>query len=477
MCQGSTPARPPLPGEEGQREEFPWQLGAVDAHCHPTDTMAAIANVPAMRARVLTIMATRSQDQDLVAQVAAQRSFSNRAALATPPTEDGSAVTDKIVPAFGWHPWFSHQLYDDTEGGNRTYDPSLASRGVEETVKQKQKHYSAVLTGKPDDAFITSLPDPISLNAFLAETRRRLTEFPLALIGEIGLDKGFRLPVPWTEEEYSKRDHGQTPGGRESRALTKYHVDTGHQVGILKAQLRLAGELGRAVSVHGVQGHGVLYDALASLWKGHEKEFLSKRQQRRIAEGAENFSDLSDASDDDLDVIDNVTDFANQGLRIDKPNKIDPNETEQSKDEKGKGDKQEGSDDKVEIILDAGHKPYEPKPFPPRICLHSFSSEVEQLKRYIKPEIPAKAYFSFSTGVNLLGPTESKSQDMEEKFVKVVKACPDDRILVESDLHIAGEEMDYFLEHMYRKVCNVKGWTLEKGIKQIRRNYEEFIFG
>ena len=55
--------------------------------------------------------------------------------------------------------------------------------------------------------------------------------------------------------------------------------------------------------------------------------------------------------------------------------------------------------------------------------------------------------------------------------------CPDDRILVESDLHVAGEAMDAALEAMYGKVCEVKGWELEEGIRRIGKNYEEFIFG
>src|SRR5437764_15320277 len=85
-----------------------WNVGVCDAHCHPTDVMTSIKDLGGMKAKVLTIMASRSQDQELVAQVASEY------ALASENEVDDSSSC-RVIPAFGWHPWVSHQIFDDRD--------------------------------------------------------------------------------------------------------------------------------------------------------------------------------------------------------------------------------------------------------------------------------------------------------------------------------------------------------------------------
>ncbi|KAK1991204.1 Metallo-dependent hydrolase [Colletotrichum falcatum] len=383
-------------------DAFPWQSGIYDAHCHPTDTMSTVETIPAMRASALTVMATRSQDQALVDELAASHGVRSKYAMSQ----------GHLIPSFGWHPWFSYQLFDDTvPEAERTYPQGQPDA--------KRRHYQAVLAPAPEDPnFLDALPAPRSLSAFLVDTRRRLQRHPLALVGEVGLDKAFRLPEGRTDADESSRDQTLTPGGRGGRRLAPQHVKMSHQVAVLKAQLALAGELGRSVSVHGVQAHGILHDALSSLWKGHEKEVVSRKKKRLVAEGAEDFDSEDEPEEDDF-----------------------------------------------------GRKVVPPRPYPPRICLHSYSGSAEMLKQYTNPAIPARLFFSFSSAINL------GTKAGADKIVDVLRACPDDSILVESDLHIAGDEMDARLEEMYRKVCEIKGWGLQEGVERIGRNYREFIFG
>lgn len=389
-------------GENETGGDFPWDIGVFDAHCHPTDTVSSIAEIPRMKATTLTVMATRGEDQDLVLQTAAT--------LADRETAINDSNIGRILPCFGWHPWFSHQIIDDTPGPIDIDIPSGAER--------KKAHYTKVLTPPPDDEFISTLPEPKPLSQLISETRSRLATHPLALVGEVGLDRAFRLPNPWRSEDLENRDAGMTPGSREGRKLSPHRVQPDHQKAILKAQLELAGELRRPVSVHSVQAHGAVFDIFKALWSGHERKLQSRRERQRRRSVADAHAD---------------------------------SEAEEEEEQ-------------------ASPQPGPPLPFPPRICMHSYSGPVNPVKQFLHPSNPSDVYFSFSTVINFNGPSAQKAID-------VIKALPDDRILIESDLHTAGAPMDELLEQIARQVCELRGWALRPGVQQLADNWKRFVYG
>lgn len=377
---------------------FPWKLGVFDAHCHPTDTLSSINDVPNMRTTALTIMATRGEDQELVSEAASRHGVTDR------DTSRWLDSSQRIVPSFGWHPWFSHHIVDDIEGNSRI---------------EKRAHYMSALTPAPeDDSFILHLPEPKLLSTLISETRSRLQRHPNALVGEIGIDRAFRIPTAWLPHEENSRDPSLTPGSREGRKLSNYRVQLSHQKLLLKAQLRLAGEMYRPVSIHSVQAHGAVLEVLQEVWAGHEKEVLSKRERKRRDNDKAAFVDSEDE----------------------------------------------------EKQRDSGLSNPQSLPFPPRICMHSYSGPPEPLKQFLHPANPAEIFFSFSHVINFSNPSTGKVEE-------VLKAVPDDRILVESDLHCAGQQMDDYLEEIVRSICKLRGWSLDKGVRILGANWQRFVFG
>ena len=361
--------------------------------------MSSIDSIPRMKTKVLTVMATRRQDQELVAGAADQyglRQYDIKGLCGE------NEVLGRVVPCFGWHPWFSHQIYDDSEFG----------LGQANATLDKASHYQAVLTPTPeDDGFISALPQPLLLSAYLGHMRDYLNRFPLALVGEVGLDRSFRIPNDWTLGQQEERDPSLTPGGREGRRLSPYRVKLEHQRSILKAQLNLAGEMQRAVSLHGVQAHGLLFETVQDTWRGYENKTSSKRSRKSYKGSAAH--------------------------------------------------EQSGQLESTDAT---------PRPYPPRICLHSYSGPPDALRQYLNPSVPTEVYFSFSTVINF-------STSRSDKVVQVIRATPDDRLLVESDLHCAGERMDDLLEEVTRSICQIKGWSLDEGVKQLAQNWRRFVLG
>ena len=392
-------------GDPGE-ESFPWHIGVYDAHCHPTDTVSSRKDVSSMKARVLTIMATRGQDQRLVAEFADELGITQK-----PERRDERSGTSscKVIPSFGWHPWFSHLIYEDNNS-----DKNHCLDGLE-----KVNHYQNIISPLPEDHdFILCLPDPRPLSSYVAETREYLKRYPFALVGEVGLDRAFRIPEDWLPSEADARESQLTPGGREGRRLSPFRVKLDHQRKILTAQLDLAGEMQRPVSVHGVSAHGAVFETLRASWEGHEKKPLSNRARKRrasviVAQGSKDVDETDMHSEQAHDITS--------------------------------------------------------KAFPPRICLHSYSGPPDTVKQYTHPSVPATIFFSFSKVINF--------STSSAKAVDVIKEVPNDRLLIESDLHCAGAQMDDLLEGIIRSVCQIKGWSLVEGVRMLASNWFHFIFG
>jgi Tat protein secretion system quality control protein TatD with DNase activity len=337
-----------------------------DAHCHPTDTMSSIDDLSSLRTAGLCIMATRRHDQALVDQTAER-------------------FHEKVVPCFGFHPWFVHSIYDDRGGA---------------PCPDRSEHYCRVIKPSPDDAFLATLPDPVPLSAHLDSISCNLEKYPLAMVGEVGLDKSFRIPDKNQPREDSNRSR-----------LSKYKTDLFHQSILLKAQLELAGKYQRACSIHGVQAHGLLFDEISALWKGHELPSKSS-VKKQASEARKNGPD-------------------HQSLTITR-----------------------------DILTGKS------QPFPPRICLHSYSGTRESVSTWINPRIPAKVFFSFSQVIN----------GRYDRWAEVVASIPEDSILIESDYHDC-RLIDNSLEEAMKFVRQVRGWGLEEAESILAANWHHFVHG
>jgi len=150
----------------------------------------------------------------------------------------------------GYHPWFTHWI-------------SLGP------VTSKEQHYRDLFLSSDspehESAFIQllpSLPDPTPLPQLISTLRSNLISFPSALLGEVGLDRASRIPRAYPSS---------------TLILTPFVVPLPHQLAVLEAQLDLAVELGRSVSLHSVKAQMAtkeLIDRMKEKW-GAKWEMIS----------------------------------------------------------------------------------------------------------------------------------------------------------------------------------------------------------
>ncbi|KAJ7786603.1 TatD DNase family Scn1 [Mycena metata] len=204
----------------------------IDAHCHPTEARAVSAESMERLEITVCAMSTYHGDQSLVRDLALQNPV-------------------KVIPCFGYHPWFSH----------------LISLG---TVTSKYEHYRHLFIG--DDAepsaekvsafeeLISLLPEPMSIDEVLEDLRHNfgLLSSTKTMLGEVGLDKDFRVAF----------DYRASP-----RRLTPFTIPLKHQLLVLEAQLDLAVELRRSVSLHSVHCPQVTVDLLNKQKSKHGQQW------------------------------------------------------------------------------------------------------------------------------------------------------------------------------------------------------------
>jgi Tat protein secretion system quality control protein TatD with DNase activity len=169
------------------------------------------------------------------------------------------ARPDRVVPGFGYHPWWVHRISLHAPAG---------------TVPDHTAHYRALFlpsSSSPpiaelETAFarlLPTLPQPIPLADVLADVRARLIEFPTAMLGEVGIDRAARIPFAGADVSEGANDDDN--GGH--RTLSPFSTPFAHQLAILEAQLALAVELRRNVSLHSVKSSAqtrALFDNMAA---------------------------------------------------------------------------------------------------------------------------------------------------------------------------------------------------------------------
>ena len=213
-----------------------------------------------MQAKVGTacIMSTNTTDQHLVSGLAER------------------CPKERIVPAFGHHPWFTHWISTEEEPTKEEHyrslfpDPPLLDESDDCSVSEL-------------DLILPSLPEPVPLRKILDELSAALQRFPHAILGEVGVDKSFRLPFP--PESYATLDRLERKAGKQKedtsahdepgccsssaplpkRRLSRLQTPLSHQLHILRAQIAVAVQHRRPISFHSVRAAGCTTDFLLDL--------------------------------------------------------------------------------------------------------------------------------------------------------------------------------------------------------------------
>jgi TatD DNase family protein len=109
---------------------------------------------------------------------------------------------------------------------------------------------------------------------------------------------------------------------------------------------------------------------------------------------------------------------------------------------------------------------FESKTMPRAILLHSYSGSSEWMRQLVcmKQNKGEQVYFGFSSVVNLRG---------WKRTLENVQKCPDDRIVVESDL-VSCENVENELRKIVAFIAKAKGWSVKETARITRENADRF---
>ncbi|KAJ8295901.1 Cut9-interacting protein scn1 [Rhodotorula toruloides] len=196
-----------------------------DAHCHPSDDDEFVPEtLRRLKTGILCAMSSSLANQEKTREVY-------------------KADPDKVVPFFGLHPWFCHPI---------SFEPPDA-------VPAKADHYRSLFPDLSDSSaarpslssVLDSFPDPVSMSTYLSDLEANLSAHPTSHVGEIGLDRAFRIPTP-----------PHIAADKRNPKHTDLATPLSHQLRIVEAQVDLAIRLGKNISLHSVRAPQETVDML-----------------------------------------------------------------------------------------------------------------------------------------------------------------------------------------------------------------------
>ena len=162
---------------------------------------------------------------------------------------------DRKLSLAGYHPWFSHLISttSDPISKDEHYRSLFLPASVGNVINSEETNISPPPPDSLESQFLTllaHLPNPRPLSEVLIELRQNLSDFSESMLGEVGVDRVFRIPL----------DYFASP-----RHLTTFTIPLAHQVTILEAQIEIAVELGRNISMHSVKCQQATLEVLGKM--------------------------------------------------------------------------------------------------------------------------------------------------------------------------------------------------------------------